>query len=71
MKVITSTVPVADDVKKALSTKEGRESLVDFINQRAAGKADYFNLKLGAGDKFVELTAEPPDASAELPTPIV
>lgn len=58
MKVITSTVPVAEPVKRALSTKEGRASLLDFINARAAGKADA-RLKLFDGDKIVELTAEP------------
>ena len=58
MKVITSTVPVAAPVKRALSTKEGRDSLLNFINSRAAGKTDAVRLKLGTGDQAVELTAE-------------
>lgn len=61
MKVITSTVPVADTVKRALATKQGRASLLDFINARAAGKPDA-RLKLVDGDKAFELTAEPVDS---------
>jgi hypothetical protein len=61
MKVVTSTVPVAEPVKRALSTKAGRASLLDFINARAAGTSDA-RLRLVDGDKVVELTAEPVDS---------
>ena len=66
MKIITSTVPVADPVKRALSAREGRESLLNFINARAAGKTDVGNLQLSAGDEVIELTAE----AAEFPSPV-
>lgn len=58
MKVTTSTVRVAEPVKRALSTKEGRASLVDFMNARAAGKTDA-RLRLVDGGKVIEFTAEP------------
>jgi hypothetical protein len=65
MKIITSTVPVADPVKRALSAREGRESLLNFINARAAGKIDAGYLHLSAGTEVVELTAEPVEVSAQ------
>ena len=65
MRIITSTVPVADPVKRALSAREGRESLLNFINARAAGKIDAGRLRLSAGTEVIELTAEPADVSVQ------
>jgi hypothetical protein len=58
MKVYTSTAPLSDDLKAALSAKSGRDSLLQLINRRAAG-LESESVELHSGDKVFELSVEP------------
>ena len=65
MKTYTSTAPLSQDLKDALSEEGARNDFLKFLNARVGGDAKEFELQVG--DKTIAVTAEPVGNGLDLP----